>query len=314
MNSAAPSVAAARLAADELAAAGAGQVLLFGSVARGEGRPHSDIDLVAIFDDLDYSRRWNLRYELTRRAGAACGHSVDVHVTDRPEWARRVDQVSASFEARIAPDAMALIDRPAKSVNWHKEIGLPDTNDKEAEQRLDDARRELNRLRDCLQPTDWEARAAETGETAEHEQHQRDRLIDVCAKAAMAIEHSVKALTALDGRPVRHLHNIAELLGGLPERKPAVDRALASLTHEDVSMWRQAGTYAADRPKLTLAETADLARRLAAAACSVAEIAVAEFKARRVAASHAATAGAILAAVQDHLNTTDLLSGAARRW
>lgn len=87
MNSAAPSVAAARLAADELAAAGAGQVLLFGSVARGEGRPHSDIDLVAIFDDLDYSRRWNLRYELTRRAADACGHSVDVHVADRPELA-----------------------------------------------------------------------------------------------------------------------------------------------------------------------------------------------------------------------------------
>ena len=311
MNSAAPSVAAARLAADELAAAGAGQVLLFGSVARGEGRPHSDIDLVAIFDDLDYSRRWNLRYELTRRAADACGHSVDVHVTDRPEWARRVDQVSASFEARIAPDAMALVDRPAEGVNWHKEIGLPDTNDKEAEQRLDDMNRELTALRTCLAPTDWEAGAAEARRTSERDRLQRNRLITLCANAAMAIEHSVKALTALDGKPVRHLHDIGELLGEIPGHKPAVDRALSGLTHEDVSMWRQAGTYAADRPELTVAETADLARRLAAAACSVAEIAVAEFEARQVATDLAAETGRIITTSRDILNTTDLLTGAA---
>jgi len=311
MDSAAPSVAAARLAADELAAAGAGQVLLFGSVARGEGRPHSDIDLVAIFDDLDYSRRWNLRYELASRAGDACGHSVDVHVTDRPEWARRVDQVSASFEARIAPGAVALVDRPTGVVNWDKEIGLPDTNDKEAAQRLDDVNRELSLLRNCLRPSDWETEAAEVGRTGERDRLRQNRLIEVCAKAAMAIEHSVKALTALEGRPVRHLHDIAKLLDDIPAQRPAVDRAMASLACNEVSIWRQAGTYAADRPELTADEAAALAGRLAGVACAVAYIAVAEFEARSVATEVASETHPIISSTREILNTADLLTGEA---
>ena len=309
MNGAVPSEVAARRAADALVAAGVGKVLLFGSVARGNQRTHSDIDLVAIFDDLDYSRRWALQSELASRAKAACGHSVDLHVTDRPEWARRVDQVSASFEAGIAPSAVALAERPAGDVNWDKEIGLPDTNEKEAAQRLDDARRELSMLRNCLTPSDWEAGAAEAGRTGELHRLQRDRLIDVCSKAAMAIEHSVKALTAIDGRPVRSLHDIDELLGDIPARRPSVDRALGGLTSKEVSMWRRAGTYAADRPDLTVAEAAHLARRLAAAACSVAHIAIAEFETRPVATDLAAETRSILTTIRDHLTTTDLLTG-----
>jgi len=309
MNGAAPSERAARRAADALVAAGAGKVLLFGSVARGDQRLHSDIDLVAIFDDLDYSRRFAVQSELEGRARAACGHSVDLHVTDRPEWARRVDRVPASFEAGIAPGAVALADRPAGDVHWDKEIGLPDTNDEEAAQRLDDLRREVSTLRNGLTPSDWEDGAAGAGRTGELHRLQRDRLTDVCAKSAMAVGHSVKALTAIDGTPVRYLHNIDELLGDIPARRPSVDRALGGLTYKEVSMWRQAGTYAADRPVLTAAESADLARRLAAAACAVAHVAVAEFETRAVAGDLAAETRTILATIQDHLNTIDLLTG-----
>ena len=55
---AAPDMAAARRAADELVSAGVGRVLLYGSVARGDCRETSDVDLVAIYDDLE---RWNRR-------------------------------------------------------------------------------------------------------------------------------------------------------------------------------------------------------------------------------------------------------------
>ena len=54
---AAPVRADAERAAAALAEAGAGRVVLFGSVARGEADEHSDIDLMAVFDDLDYERR-----------------------------------------------------------------------------------------------------------------------------------------------------------------------------------------------------------------------------------------------------------------
>lgn len=311
MQVAVPSESAARRAADALAEAGAGKVLLFGSVARGDQRPHSDIDLVAIFDDLDYTRRWALKYDLASTAGTACGHSVDVHVTDRPEWARRVAGVSASFEAGIAASTVTLVDLPVGEVNWDKEIGLPDTNDKEAAQRLEDARRELSTLRNCLKPSDWETGAANDGRTEERDRLRRDRLIDKCAKSAMVIEHSVKALTALDGLPVRYVHNVDKLLEGIPARRPGVDRALGDLTYEQVSMWRLAGTYGADRPELTVDEAADLGRRLAGAACSVASIAVAEFEARRVATDLAAETHDILATIRDFLNTTDPLTGEA---
>lgn len=309
MNAAVPSETAARRAAEALVDAGAGKVLLFGSVVRGNQRTHSDIDLVAIFDDLDYSDRWALRSELAHAAGTACGHSVDVHVTDRPEWARRVREVSASFEAGIAPGAVALVDRPVGDVNWDKEIGLPDTNEKEAAQRLDDVRRELSMLRNCLPPSSWETGATEAGRIAECDRLRRDRLIDVCSKAAMAIEHSVKALIALDGRPVRHLHDIGELLGDIPARRPALDQAFGDLTYREVSIWRRAGTYAADRPELTVGETADLAGRLTAAACAVVNIAIAEFGTRRMAADLTTATRLVLATIQDHLEATNLVTG-----
>ena len=52
-----PRKADAQRAADALAQAGAARVLLFGSLARGEAGEGSDIDLVAVFDDLDYAQR-----------------------------------------------------------------------------------------------------------------------------------------------------------------------------------------------------------------------------------------------------------------
>ena len=78
-------------------------MLLFGSVARDDAEPDSDIDLVAVFDDIDYSRRLSLSFDLSERAAAASGRPVEVFVTDWPEWRQRISGVSSSFEASIAP-------------------------------------------------------------------------------------------------------------------------------------------------------------------------------------------------------------------
>ena len=43
---------------------GVGEVWLYGSVARGESEPGSDIDLVAVLDDLEYRRRVRVKGEL----------------------------------------------------------------------------------------------------------------------------------------------------------------------------------------------------------------------------------------------------------
>ena len=68
MTTGKPTLTAAQRAADALAEAGVGRVLLVGSVARGEQEQDSDIDLVAIYDDLDYEERWARRSDLVDRA------------------------------------------------------------------------------------------------------------------------------------------------------------------------------------------------------------------------------------------------------
>ncbi len=119
---AAPDLAAARRASDELVRAGAGRVLLFGSLARGEAGHHSDIDLVAIYDDLgDYSDRSTRRCVLEAKAGEVAGWPVDVVVTDAPEWAVRTTRVPCSVEARIAGDAVELADTGHHTgIDWDK--------------------------------------------------------------------------------------------------------------------------------------------------------------------------------------------------
>ena len=79
-----PTLRHASTAAEVLAAEGAAAVLVFGSVADGTSRAGSDIDLVAVFDDIDYDERYPLRWRLEARCVAAVGVPVDVHVTDRP--------------------------------------------------------------------------------------------------------------------------------------------------------------------------------------------------------------------------------------
>lgn len=70
-----PTFAEAERAARVVAEAGAGSVLLFGSVARGDAHPYSDIDLLVIYDDLDYGHRQALTAELEGLAEAEVGRS-----------------------------------------------------------------------------------------------------------------------------------------------------------------------------------------------------------------------------------------------
>lgn len=85
-------------AAALLASEGVSKVMLFGSVARGEATEHSDIDLIAIFNDIDYRHRDVKRRELSVRAKAAVGYEVDVVVTDWPEWKARSENLLTSLE------------------------------------------------------------------------------------------------------------------------------------------------------------------------------------------------------------------------
>ncbi len=72
-------------AAAAVARMDAAQVLLFGSVADGTATPSSDIDLVAVFDDLgDYSRRYRIKCEAQAAAREASGHVEAWPLRHRP--------------------------------------------------------------------------------------------------------------------------------------------------------------------------------------------------------------------------------------
>ena len=222
------------------------RVLLFGSVAKGTAKVHSDIDLVAIFDDLgDYSDRWDRQKTLMTETRKKVGHSVHVHVTDFPEWQKRTTKVTASFEASIATYAVALIDgEPAVSPNWGKRIGQVDSNLKEAERRFDDVDLNCRALNRHLSPDKFEA-AAEDPEDKERDRLNRMR--SLCGAAAWAIDTSIKVLVALEGTSPEKVHDVANLLKQLQDHRLA--RALrqavatAGLTTLEISQWHAKSNY-----------------------------------------------------------------------
>lgn len=265
----------AQRAAECLAAAGAGRVLLYGSVACGRATAASDIDLVAIFDDIDYRDRQGIRSQLCAAAERVVDSAVEVFVTDRPEWRRRTQQVSASFEAAIASSAVVLADRPAGEVRWDKQIGLADNNTDEALCRLDGASRALWSMTRSMRPDQHGA--------PEHDSVARWRLIDVCSAAATAAETALKALAASHGTPAPHKHRIDLLVPLTGARTGDVRTALADLEtntvargdapYRDLTIWGRAGTYVSGRSDIDLEVVAKMAPRLARAAISVTAIA-----------------------------------------
>lgn len=315
-----PTKGEARRAAEELAAAGACRVLLFGSVARGDAQPDSDIDLVAVFDDIDYSRRRSLSVNLSERAEAASGRSVEVIVTDWPEWRRRINRVSSSFEAAIAPHAVALVERPAQAVRWDKEIGLPDTNQTEALGRLDEAAKALHSMLAHLLPSEGETEALGRGEAGDEGHRRNWRMIDICSAAAMAVE---KALTALTGEPVPHRHGIHLLVALTGARQDDVRVALSALEantldlgeppYHDITVWRQAGTYISDRPELGLKDTSRLAPMLAGAAAELTDMAADDIEAALGANETIERARRITTEARGIIDTKDLMTGTPRR-
>ena len=127
----------------------------FGSVARGEAGPESDIDLVAIHDDLDYSTRRERSEYLRTLASEAAGHRVFVFVTDWPEWTHRSTEVATSLEHAITADSVSLYHRDPNGVRWGKEIGMPATDREEAVGRLDNALRALLAVARSVRDESW---------------------------------------------------------------------------------------------------------------------------------------------------------------
>ena len=272
-----PGLADARRAAKVLIDAGVGRVLAFGSVARGEAHKHSDIDLVAIYDDLgDYSDRIQRRSRLEELAGQAAGHSADVMVTDAPEWAVRTAKVPCSLEARIVIDAVELAAAAHHArIDWYKEIGLPDSPTAELQQRFTDMADAVAALTVWLQPGRQESAAAQQVDSDRLAVQEDRRWARAMGEVHMVFECAAKAThIAAVGTAAPHDHRIDKLVAPQPpEVRDAFEHAADEhgIDLAGLHVWRSAAAYSADRPDVRFDETA--LRAHAAAALLIADAA-----------------------------------------
>ncbi len=264
-----PSLHDARRVCDVLVRHGAGLVLVFGSVAKGTADQNSDIDMVAVFDDLgDYSCRQSVRGRLQHGIDEVTKTPVDVWVTDRPEWQHRTTKVSSSFEAAVISDAIVLYDHPASSdVNWDKEIAMPANNYDEALERLHDTKNALSQVLNGLYESARERLEKQRQDTRLWADARYERMASLCADSQKTIECAFKAVICLIGTKAARTHSIADLAEAIPDRynnvtAPAMSR-LNRIKPSAITLWHTAGPYSKARPALTLEEIEDTAIELA---------------------------------------------------
>ena len=243
-RSAVPTRADARRAADALAAVGARQVLLFGSVAQGDPNIESDLDLVAVFDDLgDYSRRHRIESEARKAVEDACGLTCDILVTDRVEWSVR-SKLATTVEAEIAQSCLVLLDLPvASSIDWDKRIRRPASDAKEAAAELRLAIRHMRVVCEYARGTRGEHDARKTGGVARIEAARYDRMRVLCERSHSAASAALRAYTkgVLRQRPSRGQGRgrFAAMLDRIPaDKRSALETALP-VPAGGVDSWEQ---------------------------------------------------------------------------
>ncbi|MCQ3810527.1 MAG: nucleotidyltransferase domain-containing protein [Acidimicrobiia bacterium] len=247
-----PTLEDARRAAASIADLDPGMVLLFGSVARGEQRPGSDLDLCLVFDDLgDYSQRRSLVADACRRISDATGFAADVKVTDRAEWRKRSVECKSSIERHIASHAVQLASRPpARPIDYAKEIGMAPSDAAQAAGALTSTLKALDSLNARLPADETEREATDPADAA---RMKHSRMLDICASAQSVMETALKALIhALEGDHPDRTHDIGGLIdhaatAGLSGGQATKLRhTMDPVSGEQASVWRETSTYLGD--------------------------------------------------------------------
>ena len=285
--------------------AGVGEVWLYGSVARGESEPGSDIDMVAVLDDLVYRRRFHVKAELQEVARSACGRWVEVLVTDRAEWRIQREQVSASFASAISYDLMLITcsSDTTVEVDWGKDQVMATSNDELALERLRGVLLNLTKIDASRTPSLHERELADDDDPGDYLLVRGGRLVMLCEAADMAVENAAKAVGVISGVDARTLweHDVNKIIGALDdEDTDALGELLAAAPElvkspDYVTMWRTRGAYGTPTEGKTAQEVATpaFARVIGLIACDVAAYA----------------ADAVERRIDDHSDIADV-----RRW
>ena len=176
-----------------------------------------------------------------------------MRVTDRPEWKLRTERVPTSFEAGISDQVISLVDLPPRSnIDWSKEIGLPDTPQKEIDSHLKDVLKSIQNIQDRYYAKRSELKAVP--DSNQQTQARNGRFADLCADASLVIDHSLKALIVMSGNKIRRTHDGVELtkLVGYRFR----DRCYVAPANvlKKMYVWREASSYSVEWEKLGLSD------------------------------------------------------------
>ena len=221
----APTVALASAVADAIAqrVPGVRRICLYGSVARGEAGLYSDIDLLAIFDGIDYAERKQIAGRCRAAANFApgsAGHRIRIIATDTAEWEIRSNLLT-SFERAISDDLVELhqSDAPVDTLN-----GVDNMTDQpvcdldEAYALVNVIRVAYDRANAAFPPQQEELDLQETDPNDLLSWHQYDRYVTVVTHIDMVLGTSLKAIYHLVGySPPPRSHRLAVLISSLPD-------------------------------------------------------------------------------------------------
>jgi len=316
-----PTVEDARRAARALVDAGVGEVWLYGSVARGESEPGSDIDLVAVLDDLEYRRRPQVKGELQEVARAACGRWVEVLVTDRAEWRIQREQVSASFASAISYDLMLIScsSSAMAEVDWDKDQVMATSNDGLALERLRGVLLNLTKIEATRAPCPAERDLVDHDDPGDYLLVRDGRLVMLCEAADMAVENAAKAVGVLSDVDAQTLwqHDVKKIVGELDDDDTESFSRLVAAAPElvkspdYVTMWRTRGAYGSPTEGKTAQDVATpaFARALGLIGCDVAAYAADAVERRIGAHKDIAAVRRWSARVRNYLVDHDLATG-----
>lgn len=264
-----PTVDMARTAARGMAdrVPGIRRICLYGSVARGEATPESDVDLLVVFDDIDYSERKRIASRCRSALDDArwgIDHRVSVVVTDRREWSAR-SELFTSFERAISTDLVDLHQskEPVIPIDKDKAMDKPTSDLDEAYKRLHEAWVAYDRANGSFLPRPKEIELQHDDPDEELSWYQYYRYVNIVTNMDMVLETSLKALHhILKKAPPPHTHRLNALLSSLPDSVEAENtrKALSTLrvtnlppdTYDENDLrevytnWRVHGTYDAE--------------------------------------------------------------------
>lgn len=249
----APTVETAAAAAEAIAQSvpGVRRICLYGSVARGEAGPDSDIDLLVVFDDLDYAKRKQIAGQCLNAAydvSIVGEHRVSIVASDAAEWEIRSNLLT-SFERAISDDLVEMHRSHAPISASNGEVKM--TNKPVSD--LDEAYELINRIRvaydraiGAFLPRKKELSLQESDPDEQLSWYQYDRYVTIVTHIDMVLEISLKALHHLIGSdPPAHSHRLAVLLDGLPLDAIETDKTLQAISPLRVDRL-PAGTFDSD--------------------------------------------------------------------